>query len=268
MDTDLEQMSREQLVEEVRKLRQGIREHRDSTRHELCWHHPALWGLLPEKTDPLPEVPDWPQFLQGCLAYRQSLDEQLPNAPRTRQPSQDAAAEPSSSSIELPALRSSLWKQFGAAIDMLENAMLACPEEAWGGRGRQPEFWYTIYHTLFFLDLYLGGSLEGFHPPEPFTLSELDPEGALPDRIYTKAELHAYLEHGRRKCRARIASLTAEEATRRCGIEWIDCDNVEMLLYNMRHVQHHAAQLNLLLRQTGEEPPRWVKRAQSGLSGA
>lgn len=84
MDTDLEQMSREELIAEVRKLRAGIRGHRDTTRHELCWHHPALWSLLPEKTDPVPEVPEWPQFLQGCIRYRQSLDEQAPDAPRTR----------------------------------------------------------------------------------------------------------------------------------------------------------------------------------------
>src|SRR5688500_12586069 len=89
LDTDLERMSREELVDEVLTLREGVRAHRDSTRHELCWHHPQLWGLLPEKTDPLPEVPHWPQFLEGCLRYRQSLDEQLPNAPRTNRPYQE-----------------------------------------------------------------------------------------------------------------------------------------------------------------------------------
>lgn len=83
MDDDLELMSRDQLMMEVKKLRQGIRQHRDSSGHELCWHHPSLWGLLPEKTDPVPLVPDWPQFLQGCIKYRQSLDEQAPGAPRT-----------------------------------------------------------------------------------------------------------------------------------------------------------------------------------------
>jgi hypothetical protein len=83
MDTDLEQMSREQLIEEVKKLRQGIRQHRDSSGHELCWHHPELWRLLPEKTDPVPVVPDWPQFIRGCVRYRQSLDEQAPGTPRT-----------------------------------------------------------------------------------------------------------------------------------------------------------------------------------------
>jgi hypothetical protein len=86
MDDDLEQMSRDQLLAEVTKLRSGIRAHRDSTGHDLCWHHPALWSLLPEKSDPLPAVPSWPQFLRGCIKYRQSLDEQAPDAPRTDKP--------------------------------------------------------------------------------------------------------------------------------------------------------------------------------------
>jgi hypothetical protein len=86
MDDDLTAMSREQLIDEVRRLRQGIRAHRDTTGHDLCWHHPDLWGLLPEKTDPLPTVPVWPEFLRGCIAYRQSLDRELPGTPRTSEP--------------------------------------------------------------------------------------------------------------------------------------------------------------------------------------
>jgi hypothetical protein len=82
MDEDLANLDREALVAEVTRLRAGIRAHRDSSGHGLCWHHPQLWGLLPEQTDPLPDVPAWPQFLRGCLKYRESLDEQLPRAPR------------------------------------------------------------------------------------------------------------------------------------------------------------------------------------------
>lgn len=82
MDDDLQGMSREQLIAEVRALRQGIRAHRDSSGQELCWHHPQLWGLLPEKQDPLPVVPAWPEFMQGCVRYRESLDRQAPDAPR------------------------------------------------------------------------------------------------------------------------------------------------------------------------------------------
>ena len=75
LDKDLQQLSKEKLIEETINLRNGIREHRDSTGHELCWHHPKLWNLLPEKTDPNIEVPDWPIFMQGCIKYRKSLDE-------------------------------------------------------------------------------------------------------------------------------------------------------------------------------------------------
>ena len=88
IDPDLDTMSRDELAAEVRRLRAGIRAHRDSSGHELCWHHPQLWGLLPEKTDPLPVVPSWPQFLRGCLRYRESLDRQLPQAPRSDAPYQ------------------------------------------------------------------------------------------------------------------------------------------------------------------------------------
>ncbi|MCW2760191.1 MAG: hypothetical protein JWR85_392 [Marmoricola sp.] len=45
--------------------------------------HPDLWGLLPEQADPSPVVPEWPQFIRGCVAYRASLDRQLPDAPHS-----------------------------------------------------------------------------------------------------------------------------------------------------------------------------------------
>lgn len=146
---------------------------------------------------------------------------------------------------------------------MLENAVLACPEELWSDRSRLPEFWYLVFHTLFFLDLYLSGSIEGFAPPAPFTLDELDPAGVLPERAYTKHELQSYLELCREKCRATIQALTDEKGNQRCAFEWVDCSEAELLLYNMRHVQHHAAQLNLILRQTIDSAPRWVVKTKS-----
>jgi hypothetical protein len=81
MDDDLGAMSREQLVAEVKRLRAGIRTHRDSTGHDLCWHHPDLWNLLPERLAPAVAVPPWPQFLRGCVRYRESLERELPHAP-------------------------------------------------------------------------------------------------------------------------------------------------------------------------------------------
>ena len=162
--------------------------------------------------------------------------------------------------------RTIVWQQFGAAIDMLENALRACPEGLWSDRSRRPEFWYGVYHTLFWLDLYLSDSVERFAPPAPFTLDELDPAGLFPERPYTKDELLAYLEHGRQKCRATIAALTDEKAGQLFhGFGWVDVSMAELLLYNMRHVQHHAAQLNLILRQTIDSAPRWVAKTKSRL---
>lgn len=81
MDDDLESFDRDALIAEVKRLRAGIREHRDATGHDLCWHHPDLWSLLPERTEPAIAVPPWPKFMRGCIRYRQSLDTQASDAP-------------------------------------------------------------------------------------------------------------------------------------------------------------------------------------------
>jgi hypothetical protein len=81
LDSDLDGLDRDRLVAEVKRLRAGIREHRDSTGHDLCWHHPNLWGLLPERVAPDIAVPPWPKFLRGCLRYREALERELPDAP-------------------------------------------------------------------------------------------------------------------------------------------------------------------------------------------
>jgi hypothetical protein len=93
MDTDILSWSREELIAEVVRLRNGIRAHRDSSGHDLCWFHPQLWGLLPE---PIPKniaVPAWPQFLRGCVKYREALDRELPDAPRTTVEADDKGRE-------------------------------------------------------------------------------------------------------------------------------------------------------------------------------
>lgn len=160
-----------------------------------------------------------------------------------------------------------LQRQLGAAIDMLENAIVACPDELWLDPERRP--WHLAYHTLFFLDLYLSGTVEGFAPPPPFTLSELDPAGVLPDRAYTRAEMLAYLDHGRRKCRATLAALDAAAARRPAAFPWLPGFTMgELHLCSLRHVQHGAAQLNLLLRQSVDDAPRWVKRSAESLEEA
>jgi len=155
--------------------------------------------------------------------------------------------------------RSAIRQQFHAAIDMLANAIKACPESVWSGQGPRA-FWYLAFHTLFFLDLYLSEKDEPqFRPPPPFGLTELEDE-VPPERVYGKDELLAYLEHCRKRLDTVMAGMTETWAVKPCPIPYRDMSNGELLLYNMRHVQHHAAQLNLLLRQTTNSAPRWVSK--------
>ena len=152
-----------------------------------------------------------------------------------------------------------LWRQFSVAIDTFGNALRNCPDELWEKQlwKDQPDQWvaagfsafrYLGYHTLFWLDLYLTGAEEGFAPPAPFDLVEMEPHETLP-RIYTKEELLGYLDDCRQRCQETIRALTSEQANRLCRFSWGELPFAELLLYTMRHVQEHAAQLSLFLAQ-------------------
>ncbi len=167
-----------------------------------------------------------------------------------------------------------LWRQFGAAIDMLGDALRDCPDELWeqhlwADRPGQwvaagfSAFWYLGYHTLFWLDLYLTGAEEGFAPPAPFDLVEMEAGEALP-RTYTRAELLGYLEYCRRKCQETIGALSGEQASRLCRFGWGELPFAELQLYNLRHVMEHSAQLRLFLGQQAGKAAGWVAQATSG----
>jgi len=148
--------------------------------------------------------------------------------------------------------------QFEVAIEMLGSALRECPDDLWQeslwydrSMPGFSEFWYVAYHALFWLDLYLSGSGDGFVPPAPFTLDELDPAGVLPPRVYTRDELERYLAHSADKCRAIFRNMTDEQARRtyEIGSKKHKMSFAELLLYNMGHVREHAAQLNMFLGQ-------------------
>jgi hypothetical protein len=177
-----------------------------------------------------------------------------------------------------------LWRQFGGAIDMLDNALVACPNSLWEERlwpdspappfpPQFGEFWYVGFHTLVWLDLYLSGvPEEEFAPPAPFAQGELDSAEAPLERPYTKEELRAYLASTRQKCHATLVALTDEQARRPVEYPWSGGQPVsylELLLYTMRHVQEHVAQLSLFLGQHGipDADLDWVPRAREAREG-
>jgi hypothetical protein len=162
-----------------------------------------------------------------------------------------------------------VWRQFALTLDSLGEALRNCPDELWEKRLWQDEpgqwvaagfsaYWYLGYHTLFWLDLYLTGAEEGFAPPAPFDLVEMRANEVLP-RTYTRAELLGYLDTCRQRCQATIAGLSLEQANRVCRFPWGEVPFAELLIYTLRHVQEHAAQLHLFLGQhRGRSAPQQV----------
>lgn len=163
--------------------------------------------------------------------------------------------------------RTIVWKQYGATLDMLEDAIRLCPDHLWTAvlwkdtdDVQYGQFWFVAYHTLFWVDLYLTGSSTGFAPPPPFI------RGRLPDQPYTKERILAYLGECRKKCQSTIESLTDEKAQQRCVFEWMEPSFLELQLYAMRHVQEHAGQLSLLLGQHDVTGFDWVSSARDSAS--
>jgi hypothetical protein len=164
-------------------------------------------------------------------------------------------------SLPLEAIRGALWAQFGASLDAIERALDACPDELWGNEVHERAVWYLAFHTLFWCDLYLYGSAEGFAPPPPFGLEELDPAGTLPPRVYRRDEIRGYLRHVRARAHPRIRDLDERSAAATCTFRWGTITYLELLLYVLRHTQHHVGQLALLLRERADIGTPWVARA-------
>ncbi len=164
-------------------------------------------------------------------------------------------------------LKKVIWQQFGASIDMLDDAISLCPTQLWTAvlwtnpdHAEYGQFWFVAYHAIFWLDLYLTGSSDGFAPPAPFI------RGKLPDKPYTKDQISTYLHQCRTKCLATIEALTDGKAAQRCTFDWGEISFLELQLYTMRHVQEHAAQLSLLLGQNGVSGMDWVSKARGNAS--
>ena len=158
-----------------------------------------------------------------------------------------------------------IWLQFGASIDSIKSSIELCPDALWSDQSREPQYWYLAFHTIFWLDFYMEDSSEGYYPPEPFGLEELDPAGLLPPRVYSKQELLAFLAHARANAKQALHRLTEEASTQSYHFANTHITVAEKFLYNMRHCQHHAAQMNLIMRQADDSAPGWVFQAKDQL---
>lgn len=162
-------------------------------------------------------------------------------------------------------LQRALWEQTESAAITLRSAIAALPEEMWREPCGTMECWRAGFHALFFLDLYSAPTVEAYAPPPGIETYELD-EGGEPSRVLDRKELLAYADTVRGRAQEFIESLELEDLERTSGIPWLGrrgLSVVEQVLYNLRHAQHHAAQLNLVLRQSQDQGSAWVFRSEA-----
>lgn len=170
-------------------------------------------------------------------------------------------------------LRKVLWNQFGASIDMLKNIIQLWPDQYWNLNNK---VYYLCYHTFLFLDYYLTMPPTNYTPPLAFTIISPDKvppyavDDLLPARLYSKNELLDSLQACRQKCKQVIFDLTEKNLEQ----QWIDHPDdiaggvtlkysvLEILLYNLKHIQHHTGQLNLLLREETGQAAAWISNAE------
>jgi len=157
-----------------------------------------------------------------------------------------------------------LHAQFEAALAMLADCITACPPTHWDGLVAKYPFWLVAYHTLCFADLYLATDEKQFHPHamHPSGWNEFNDE--YPSRRFEQPELIAYAALCRRKAADTFAAETTQSLAGPSGHARLDFTRTELHIYNIRHIQHHAAQLAAFLRRVDEsiqsqDSLRWAK---------
>jgi hypothetical protein len=131
--------------------------------------------------------------------------------------------------------------QYHAALEMLEKAVIACPEQLWNSTEDRNRFWHVAYHTTFFTHLYLQDSREQFVPWEKHrqNLVGLGNSGESSEP-YSKDEVLAYIAFCRRVVDEKVPALDLSAAS---GFHWLPFDKLELQFYNIRHLQHHTGEL-------------------------
>jgi hypothetical protein len=169
--------------------------------------------------------------------------------------------------IQQAVLRSALKSQYHSGLAMLRESIERCPDDLWLRHPPLNAFWQAAYHVIFFTHYYMQKDYEGFRPWAGHQYDNQNPDGipeapkagsALPlePDPYTRAQALAYWE----VCDGAVDSLVDAMDLGRpdCGFPWYKISKLEHQLVNLRHLQHHAAQLADRLRAALDVGVKWV----------
>jgi len=157
-------------------------------------------------------------------------------------------------------LKTVINSQYSASLKMLGNAIDLCEEDLWENKAYHNQFWQIAYHTLFFTDLYLSGCETTFVPWKKHRddLQHLKcmfgTKGGSVVPAYEKTEVFEYMEICMKKREPALYHLRAIDPS---GFHWLPFSKLELQFYNIRHIQHHAAQLIERIREVYGRDVQW-----------
>ncbi len=162
-----------------------------------------------------------------------------------------------------------LAHQFEASLCTLHLAVARCPESSWNEPVAAWKFCQAAFHAVFFADIYLQPSddvaalkRQAFHVEHKADFRDYE---ELEDReqvlLYEKPFVLSYLQYVRGKAQEVIARESADVLGGPSGFRRRKCSRAEFHIYNIRHIQHHAAQLSLRLRLDHAIDIPWVGHA-------
>lgn len=152
-----------------------------------------------------------------------------------------------------------LKSQYHAALAMLRDAIDRCPDDEWLSREHKNAFWQVAYHALFYTHLYLQPDEAAFRK---WTQHRGDDDGTTADP-YTKAQVLEYWSVVDAMVDGAVDALDLENSD--SGFWWYKMSKLEHQLVNLRHVQHHGAQLADRVRSAADVGIKWVSSGVPGL---
>lgn len=169
--------------------------------------------------------------------------------------------------IDTATLRFILRSQYHAGLAMLREAIERCPDDLWLNTPSRNAFWQIAYHTLFYTHYYLQKDHLEFHPWAEHQSENQNPDGiaAPPDPAstlplipepYNRAQALAYWDICDQAVDGAVDALDLHSS--QSGFPWYNMSKLEHQLVNLRHLQHHAAQLADRLRTALDTGIRWV----------
>jgi len=165
-------------------------------------------------------------------------------------------------------IKTLILNQMTASLDTLKYCIDSCPESEWQEAHKDAPFSQVVFHAIFYADFYLGRDSIPFKD-QPFHVSHRDTfkdyeemEDKIPVHLYEKAFCLDYLAHCVAKMRATVEAETADSLSGDSGIDFRKISRAELYVYNMRHIQHHAAQLGLRIQMVTDKEMPWFSGAK------